>query len=173
MDVHSIEMTKNPYILFAVGWQKWLTTHFRSIIVAKLIPSKVLCFPQMWTILRRVTSYILEQFDLKKDTYLCIFIEKSKWQKKWQKFNFFMFLNFLGHSGLPKIILKVDSKKLHSARHLAWVAWHWDQNCRFDNLKKINSIAFNDFRKKYFQILKFWERKNKDIFVFLKTWSPA
>ena len=94
MDVHSIEMTKNPYILFAVGWQKWLTTHFQSIIVAKLIPSKVFCFPQMCTILRRVTLYILGTVWPKKRYAFMQFFWKIKMTKKCQKFIFFYVFEF-------------------------------------------------------------------------------
>ena len=94
MDVHSIEMTKNPYILFAVGWQNWLTTHFRSIIAAKLIPSKVLCFPQMCTILRRVTSYILGAVRPKKKYVFMHFYWKIKMTKKMSKIWFFDVFEF-------------------------------------------------------------------------------
>ena len=95
MDVHSIEMTKNPYILLAVGWQNWLITHFRSIIAAKLIPSKVLCFPQMCTILRRVTLYILGTVWPQKGYVFMHFYWKIRMTKKKCSSQFLMFLNFL------------------------------------------------------------------------------
>ena len=94
MDVHSIKMAKNPHVLFADGWQNWLITHFQSIIAAKRIPSKVLCFPQMCTILRRVTSYILGTVWAEKMYAFTHFYWKIKMTKTMSDFYFFDVFEF-------------------------------------------------------------------------------
>ena len=94
MDVHSIKMAENPHILFADGWQNWLITHFQSIISAKRIPSKVLCFSQMCTILRRVTSYILGTVWPEKRCAFMHFYWKIKMTKKMSDFYFFDVFEF-------------------------------------------------------------------------------
>ena len=133
-------MIKNPYNLFAVEWQNWLITHFQSIIAAKLIPSKVLCFPQMCTILRRVTSYILGTVWPQKGYVFMHFYWKIKMTKKNEK-NLFSLIVDGGHSALSKHSFPCE---IGNGRHLEKWLPYW-------NFSLANQIDF-----KYPLIPSFW-----------------